>query len=511
MNVITSLVRPFLLRPWRASQATATPAGVEAAQRRVLDHLLSRGRRTSYGDRYDFGSLTGYEAFCRRVPVVQYEDIRADVEQMIGGAPDILWPGRTMRYAQSSGTSGGKSKYIPITSEGLRTNHYGGTRAAVAFYLNSNPASRLFSGRSFILGGSFANELKDLPDGVKVGDLSAHLIERIPRFAEIFRVPSRRTSLMSDWNAKLPRLVAEASKANVTNISGVPSWFLTVLKEILRTTGADNIHDVWPGLEVFFHGGIAFGPYREQYRAITDPSRMHYVETYNASEGFFAVQDDTEVRAMRLLVDIGVFYEFIAVDAVGESFPEALPAWKVEPGSTYALVITSANGLWRYLPGDTVRIESVEPLRITIAGRTSAFINAFGEELMVWNADAAIAAACAATGAAVANYTAGPVYATEASRGRHRWLIEWNTPPRGGNEAFAAILDRELQRVNSDYQAKRSGDIFLDRLELREVAAGTFDRWLAATGRLGGQRKVPRLSNTPALTDAILGFSGADS
>ncbi len=508
MKGLTGVVRPFLLSPWRASLGTSAPSGVEAAQRKVLERLLARGRRTEYGRANGFEGIGCYEDFALRVPVIEYESVRPLVMRMVGGESNVLWPGVVKRYAQSSGTSGGKSKYIPITEEGLRANHYAGTRAAVAFYLHSNPESGIFSGRSFILGGSFANEVKDLPSGVKVGDLSAHLIERIPRFAEFFRVPRRDTALMSDWNAKLPRLVAEAGKADVTNISGVPSWFLTVLKEILAATGAKCIHDIWPSLEVFFHGGISFEPYREQYRAITDAAKMHYVETYNASEGFFAAQDDMNVRAMRLLVDIGVFYEFIPVDAVGEPFPEAVPAWKVEPERTYAMVITTANGLWRYLPGDTVRIESVEPLRITIAGRTSAYINAFGEELMVWNAEAAIAAACAATGAAVANYTAGPVYATDRSRGRHRWLVEWNRPPRGGNEVFAECLDAELQRVNSDYQAKRSGGIFLDRLELDEVPSGTFERWLSATGSLGGQRKVPRLSNTPAIIDAISAAAG---
>lgn len=509
MSGLTGILRPFLLSPWRESLRTATPCGVEAAQKQVLNYLLSRGSRTEYGAGYKFDQIRDYEDFALLVPVVQYEELRPLVMRMVGGEKDILWPGAVRRYAQSSGTSGGKSKYIPVTEEGLRSNHYAGTRAAVAFYLHSNPQSRLFSGRSFILGGSFANEVSNLAPGVKIGDLSAHLIERIPRFAEFFRVPSRATALLSDWNTKLPRLVAEAAPANVTNISGVPSWFLTVLKEILAATGAGNIHEVWPSLEVFFHGGISFAPYREQYRAITDPARMHYVETYNASEGFFAAQDDMSSEGMRLLTDIGVFYEFIAADAVGEPFPESVPAWKIEPGRTYAMVITTANGLWRYLPGDTVRIESVEPLRITIAGRTSAYINAFGEELMVWNAEAAVAAACAATGAEVANYTAGPVYATDRSRGRHRWVVEWNRPPRSGNEDFAACLDVELQRVNSDYQAKRSGGIFLDRLELCEVPAGTFDRWLASTGRLGGQRKVPRLSNTPGLTNAIVAFGTA--
>ena len=293
-------------------------------------------------------------------------------------------------------------------------------------------------------------------------------------------------------------------REDVTNISGVPSWFMTVLRTIMDMAGASTIHEVWPNLEVFFHGGIAFGPYRSQYEAICDTSKMHFMETYNASEGFFAVQDDPDVHAMRLLLDAGIFYEFIPINRLGEPDAATLTAWQVEPGRTYALVITSCNGLWRYIIGDTVRVVSTSPLRITIAGRTSSFINAFGEELMVWNADKALAAACARTGAAAANYTAAPVYSACGTKGHHQWLIEWAVAPQCGNEAFADILDAELQAANSDYQAKRSGNIFLARLELTEAPKGTFNRWLASTGRLGGQRKIPRLSNDRRVIDPIL-------
>lgn len=501
----TAIARTFMERRVRAARRWSTPSGAEAGQRAVLADLLKRARHTAVGERYDFAAIRSYEDFARKVPVVEYEDIRADVMRMVGGEAGVLWPGRCRYFAQSSGTSGGRSKFIPVTDFGLRHNHYAGTRSVVAHYLHQYPDSRLFGGKSFILGGSFNNELHGMHPGVRVGDLSATLIDHIPAIGEFFRVPSKKTALLTDWHEKLPALIKESATEDITNISGVPSWFLTVLRGVIEYTGATTIHDVWPNLEVFFHGGIAFGPYREQYRAITDPAKMRYMETYNASEGFFALADSREAPGMLLLLDTGVFYEFIPLDSVGQSFPEsALPAWKAEPRKTYALAISSCNGLWRYAIGDTVRIESENPLRISIAGRTKAFINAFGEELMVWNAEAALAEACRRTGAEVAEYTAAPVYADSGHRGHHQWLIEWSRRPDCGAEAFADILDTELQRVNSDYQAKRSGGIFLDRLQLTEVPAGTFSAWLASTGKLGGQRKVPRLANDRRVAEAVL-------
>jgi hypothetical protein len=422
--------------------------------------------------------------------------------EMVSGKRDVLWPGVTRRFAQSSGTSDGKSKYIPVTDDSLRLCHYCGGRDVVAHYLNLYPDSRIFNGRSFILGGSFANELT-LPQGVKVGDLSANLIDAINPLVNLVRIPSKRIALMQDWTAKLPALVEASIHADVTNISGVPSWFLTVLKEVLRRTGADSIHDVWPHLEVFFHGGISFDPYREQYRKITDPERMRYLETYNASEGFFAVQDMVDSRAMLLLQDVGVFYEFIPVVEAESSEPTVLPSWAVEPGQVYAMVITACNGLWRYPLGDTVRIESIDPLRITIAGRTKHYINAFGEELMVHNAEAAMSRTCAELGCDVLNYTAAPVYADDHSRGRHEWLVEFAAEPPA-IEMFANRLDANLQAENSDYQAKRAGGLFLDRLSVVVGRRGVFNDWLASTGKLGGQRKVPRLCNDRRFIEPLL-------
>lgn len=501
----TPIVRPIFMR--RVAASRRWKADVEGAQRRVLDQLLKQASSTEWGRRYGFGSINSYADYRDRVPVTPYTELRPYVMRMISGESDILWPGTTRWYAQSSGTSDGRSKYIPITDLSLRLNHYAGGAEVVAHYLASNPDSRLFAGKNFILGGSFATGLTDLPQGVHVGDLSATLIRRINPLANMVRVPSRSVALMSDWSVKLPALVEASLRADITGISGVPSWFLTVIKKVMERAGADTIHDVWPNLEVFFHGGIAFGPYRSQYAELTDPSHsMHYVENYNASEGFFAIQDNPEVEAMLLLVNHGVFYEFRSVDHPGA---EPIPAWEVTEGEVYELIISAANGLWRYPTGDTVRIASTAPLRITISGRTQAFINAFGEELMVHNADAAMERVCRELDCEPANYTAGPIYADGGHRGRHHWIIEFDRAPKS-IERFAAMLDEALCSENSDYAAKRSGGIFLDPLTVEQAPAGLFDRWLARDGgRLGGQRKVPRLSPTPGIINSLSEMAAA--
>ncbi|MDE6490494.1 MAG: GH3 auxin-responsive promoter family protein [Muribaculaceae bacterium] len=500
---LTGLLKPIFDK--RIVAARNWERNTEAVQRGQLAWLLSRARSTAIGEEFGFGLISDYETFASRVPLMPYERIRPMVMRMVDGARDQLWPGVTRRFAQSSGTSDGRSKYIPVTDDSLRRCHYAGGRDVVAHYLDMYPDSRIFSGRSFILGGSFANELKLRP-GVRVGDLSANLIDAINPLVNLVRIPSKRIALMTDWAEKLPALVEAASHCDVTNISGVPSWFLTVLKGVLEHTGATTIHDVWPRLEVFFHGGISFDPYREQYRAITDPARMRYVETYNASEGFFAVQDSRDSHDMLMLMDAGVFYEFMPVEDVGSPEPRLIPAWKVEAGRTYALVITACNGLWRYPIGDTVEVRGVDPVRIVIAGRTKCYINAFGEELMVHNAEAAMARTCAELDCAVADYTAAPVYAGDRSRGRHEWMIEFSRPPVSVEE-FADRLDLNLQAENSDYQAKRSHGLFLDRLSVVVARHGLFDDWLASTGKLGGQRKVPRLSNDRILMQRLISLN----
>ncbi len=496
----TPLARPYFNHI--ARQARSWTGNTRRVQTALLDSLLREGARTAWGAAHGLDGRGGYDALRRAFPApVQYAELRPWVMRMIAGEADMLWPGVTTRFAQSSGTSDGKSKYIPITRQGLAASHYAGGAHAIASYLSLYPDSRLFAGKSFILGGSYANELTLRP-GVHVGDLSATLIDCINPLADMVRIPSRAVALMPDWREKLPALVEASVRENVTNLSGVPSWFLTVLREVLAHAGATNLAEVWPGLEVFFHGGISMTPYRDQYAAIA-PAGMRYHECYNASEGFIAVQDSIDSPAMRLLLGCGTFFEFIPLADTLSDRPRILPAWEVEEGEVYGLLLTSCNGLWRFPIGDTVRIESVEPLRITVAGRTKSFINAFGEELMVENAEAALGRVCRETGCSVANYTAAPVYTTDHSRGHHEWLIEFEHEPES-IEAFAAALDRALRDVNSDYDAKRSHDIFLAPLTVVKGRPGVFDDWLSSTGKLGGQRKVPRLSNTRTPIDDIL-------
>ena len=473
-----------------------------AVQLGELVRLVETAALTQMGRKYDFSTCRTYNDFASRVPLHRYEDLRASIMRMVDGEAGVLWPGRTLNFAQSSGTSDGRSKYIPITRESLRRNHYKGASDVVAHYLNLNPASRLFAGKAFILGGSFANELH-LQPGVQVGDLSATLIQNINPLANLFRVPNKRIALMEDWNEKLPALVEASIGQNITNLSGVPSWFLTVLRRVLERTGRQCIHEVWPNLEVFFHGGIAFAPYRAQYEAICDMSRMHFLDTYNASEGFFAVQTVWEDTAMMLLLDIGVFYEFLPIEQTDSSEPDVLPIWEVEPGRTYELIITACNGLWRYRIGDTVTVTQLNPVKVKIAGRTKSFINAFGEEVMVHNTDRAITLAAQQTGAQVLNYTVAPVYADDRQSGHHQWLVEFAVAPADLKE-FITLIDRHLQEANSDYQAKRAGGIFLAPPTLVVAGEGLFDRWLASTGKLGGQRKVPRLCNDRHIIDAML-------
>ncbi len=475
----------------------------ESVQRDQLATLLGQASYTEYGQKYRFPNIRGYNDFQSTLPLTSYEDLKPHIMRMVRGEKNILWPGKVKNFAQSSGTSDGKSKYIPITDEAFKRNHYQGSKDALALYLHMNPGSRVFSGNAFILGGSFANQAKDVAPGTKIGDLSANLIDKMNRVVNMVRVPSKSVALMEDWEQKLPALVAASRNRNITSLSGVPSWFLTVIREVMKSKGVESIHEVWPNLEVFFHGGISFDPYREQYKAITDPSKMHYVETYNASEGFFATQSSADTNAMLLLLDAGVFYEFIPIDQIDDEHPITYPIWEVQAGQTYALVITSCNGLWRYKIGDTVKVESTQPLKIRIAGRTKSYINAFGEELMVHNATSAIAHACQVTGAHIADYSAAPVYTTDSSKGYHQWMVEFDKMPNSIID-FTDALDEQLKRENSDYEAKRYKDIFLSKPQVLVAKRGLFDTWLGLTGKLGGQRKVPRLCNDRKIMDKLI-------
>ena len=425
-------------------------------------------------------------------PLNTYEELKGHIDRMRHGERDVLWPGHVKWYAKSSGTTNDKSKFIPVSPQALKDTHYRGGQDAVVFYLGNNPNSRMLDGRGLILGGSHAPNYN--VKGSLVGDLSAILIENINPLVNLIRVPSKQTALLSDFELKRDRIAHEALHANVTNLSGVPSWMLSVLKRVLEVSGKDNIRDVWPHLEVFFHGGVAFTPYREQYNSIIRGSGMHYMETYNASEGFFGLQCDPSDPSMLLMLDYGVFYEFIPMDEFDSPNPTVLPIWGVEAGRNYAMVISTTSGLWRYIIGDTVRFTSLNPWKFVITGRTKFFINAFGEELIVDNAEQGLREACRQTGAQVREYTAAPIFMDAGGKCSHQWLIDFAVPPQDP-EAFADILDRTLQTLNSDYEAKRFKNITLQRLQLIVARPALFDQWLASKGKLGGQHKVPRLSN----------------
>ena len=468
----------------------------ETLQREVLKRLTERATDTEYGRQHAFSDIHDYEQFVKRVPVNTYEELKGAIDRMRHGETDVLWPGRTKWYAKSSGTTNDKSKFIPVTSEGLQHIHYAGAFDTVALYLRNNPQSRLFDGRALILGGSHSPNY-NLP-GSLVGDLSAILIENMNPLANLVRVPKKQTALLADFEVKRDRIAREALNKNVTNLSGVPSWMLSVLDRVMELSGKEHLEEVWPNLEVFFHGGVAFTPYRQQYERLITSPRMHYMETYNASEGFFGLQSDPQDKSMLLMLDYDVFYEF--EDLSGKS-GEIVPLWGVEPGKNYAMLITTSCGLWRYKIGDTVRFTSVNPYKFVISGRTKSFINAFGEELIVDNAEQGLQYACQQTGAEVLEYTAAPVFMDEHGKCRHQWLIEFNRQPQDLSQ-FAQLLDQQLQTVNSDYEAKRYKNITLQPLDV--ARPGLFNDWLKQHGKLGGQHKVPRLSNERTHIEQLL-------
>lgn len=468
----------------------------KALQEAVLGRLVAEAQDTEYGRNHAFASIKGYDDFAKHIPVNTYEELKESIDRMRHGETDVLWPGRVKWYAKSSGTTNDKSKFIPVSKEGLKRIHYRGGFDAVAMYLQNNPKSRMFDGKGLILGGSHAPNY-NLKDSL-VGDLSAILIENINPLANLVRVPKKQTALLSDFEIKRDRIAREAMNKNVTNLSGVPSWMLSVLTRMMEITGKTHLEEVWPNIEVFFHGGVAFTPYRKQYEQLITSPNMHYMETYNASEGFFGIQDDPNDKSMLLMLDYGVFYEFIPMEG-----GDPVPLWAVEKGKNYAMVISTSCGLWRYEIGDTIQFTSTNPYKFIISGRTKHFINAFGEELIVDNAEKGLAYACDQTGAEVLEYTAAPVFMDANAKCRHQWLIEFSRAPED-LQRFARLLDRKLQEVNSDYEAKRYKDITLQPLEIIEARKGLFNDWLKQRGKLGGQHKVPRLSNTREHIDQLL-------
>ena len=499
---LTGIIRnAFLLRQ---KQLERHISGGKQLQEKVLTRLVSCAKDTEYGRNHNFANIREYEDFAKNIPINTYEELKADIDRMRHGEKDILWRGQVKWYAKSSGTTNDKSKFIPVSKEGLQRIHYAGGTDAVAMYLQNNPKSRMFDGKGLILGGSHAPNYNVA--GSLVGDLSAILIENINPLVNLVRVPGKKTALLTDFEEKRERIARETLNKNITNLSGVPSWMMSVLTRVMELSGKEHLEEVWPNIEVFFHGGVAFTPYRSQYERLITSPRMHYMETYNASEGFFGLQNDPTDKAMLLMLDYDVFYEFIPMDSLDDP-ATCVPLWGVEPGKNYAMVISTSCGLWRYMIGDTVRFTSVNPYKFVISGRTKHFINAFGEELIVDNAEQGLKYACEQTGAEVLEYTAAPVFMDDNAKCRHQWMIEFTKEP-SSVEAFAEALDKKLQEINSDYEAKRHKNITLQPLEIIVARNGLFNDWMKQRGKLGGQNKVPRLSNSREYIEGLLELKG---
>lgn len=495
----TKVIRYIFLPRLNEIDHYATDA--EEIQRNVLQGLLKKGMDSEWGRKYKYKHIGNYSTYAKRVPIQTYDDIKPWVQRMMKGEQNILWGNEINCFAKSSGTTSDKSKFIPVSKDALEDTHYRGGKDAVAMYLRNNPESDFFSGKGVILGGSHV--AYEANEEALVGDLSAILLEKISPLVNYLRCPSKEIALMSEWESKIEAIATSTMDVNVSSLSGVPSWMLVLVKDIMRRKGTDNLAEVWPNLEVFFHGGVSFSPYRKQYEHIIRSDKMHYVETYNASEGYFATQNDFLDPAMLLMIDYGIFYEFIPMDQFETKHKVAIPLWDVEVGKNYAVVISTSSGLWRYMIGDTVRFTSKDPYKIVITGRTKHFINAFGEELIIDNAEKGLVKACAATGAQINEYSAAPVFMDDNAKCRHQWIIEFSKDP-DSFEKFRNVLDDTLKEVNSDYEAKRHRDLSLQKLELIVARHGLFHDWLDQKGKLGGQHKVPRLSNTREYIEELL-------
>ncbi len=472
-------------------------------QNELLFDLLTTAKDTEIGKRYDFASIDSYKTFSERIPVTTYEDCQDMIERSRQGESNIFWPNPIKWYAKSSGTTNAKSKFIPVSTESLEDCHYAASKDLLCMYLNNNEDSQLFTGKSLRLGGS-----KELykENGTVFGDLSAILIDNMPFWAEFSSTPSSKVSLMSDWEVKMAAIVEETRNENVTSLAGVPSWMLVLLNTILETTGKYHLFELWPNLEVYFHGGVSFVPYVDQYKAILPRDSFKYYEIYNASEGFFAIQDQNNSSELLLMLDYGIFYEFIPMDTYGSPQQKVIPLSDVEIGKNYAVVITTNAGLWRYKIGDTVRFTSTNPYRIKVSGRTKHHINAFGEELIIENAEDALRAVCSQTQSEIVDYTAAPIFMNGKAKGSHEWLIEFKTPPTDV-KLFNELLDQKLKSLNSDYEAKRLNNMTLNMPTLHIARERLFYDWLKKHDKLGGQHKIPRLSNSREYIDELLALN----
>lgn len=498
MSLLSPAISSFArMRYWRIEAWKKHPVD---AQREVLQDLVTSAQYTEFGRRYNFHELFNIKTFKQAVPVHEYDDLKPYIERIMKGEQNILWNTPIYWFAKSSGTTSDKSKFIPISEESLEECHFKAAKDVLTLYYNYNPDSALLTGKGLVLGGS--HNINPMNNEAQYGDLSAVLLQNTPFWGHWLRTPDLSIALMDEWESKIEKLANSTIKENVTSISGVPTWTLVLFKRILDITGKATMSEVWPSLELYMHGGVSFTPYREQFRKLIGRD-INYLEMYNASEGFFAAQETPGDDGMLLFTDHGIFMEFMPVSEYGKKNPQTFGLQDVETGKNYALVISTNGGLWRYLLGDTIQFVSTHPFRIRVSGRLKHYINAFGEEVIVDNTDKAVAIACQKTGAVVNDYTAAPVYFSDTSNGAHEWLIEFEKEP-GDVEAFTFELDAALKSINSDYEAKRHKSIALRAPIVHLVQKGTFNQWLQSKGKLGGQHKVPRLSNERKFVDEIL-------
>ena len=500
MNVVFNLIAKnfFLSRIPRIENFMRHPL---ETQEKMFQKIIAGAAGTEYGKKYHFNDIKTPAQFAERVPLVNYEELFPYIERMLRGEDNVLWNQPVRWFSKSSGTTNARSKFIPVSNEYLQNNHFRGGKDLFALYFHNYPNSKIFTGKSLGVGGSL-DVNPAFPD-IRFGDVSAVMMKNLPFWAEYYRTPSLETALMPHWETKLPTLAKEAMRENVTAIQGVPTWTIFLIKKVLEMSGKNNILDVWENLECFFHGAVAFDPYRPVFRELIPSENMHYAEVYNASEGFFGLQDEKDRSDMLLLLDYDVYYEFIPLDEAENPHARTLTLGEVENDKVYSMVITTNGGLWRYKIGDTVKFTSISPYRVRIAGRTKHFINAFGEEVMVHNSDEAIAEACKQTGAVMTEYTAAPVYIGSGHKGGHEWVIEFEKSP-SDMATFTRILDETLRKINSDYDAKRTSDIALIAPKIHKVSSGTFYEWMRRRGKLGGQHKVPRLSNSREYVEDLL-------
>lgn len=471
-------------------------------QNEVFEHLVSRAQKTAFGRKFNFKNIDSYEAFKKEVPLQEYSDLKPWVDRVMEGEQELLWPSETKWFAKSSGTTSSRSKLIPVTKESLEGCHYKGGKDLLALYYDNHPNRKLYKGKHLIIGGSA--EVNYLTTDSYFGDLSAIIVKNLPWWAEIRRTPAKQIALMSEWEDKIEKMAHSTIHEDVYILAGVPSWTMVLANRILEITGKNNLKEVWPNLELFMHGGVNFTPYKEEFERLIPDPKMNYVETYNASEGFFGIQDQVNSDEMLLMLDYGIFFEFIPMSSFdGVNSKEAYKIDDVEEGVNYALVISTNGGLWRYILGDTIRFTSVEPYRFKITGRTKSFINAFGEELIVENAEIAIAHAAKLTNAQIREFTVCPIYMEANGEGAHEWIIEFMKYP-DEMDRFTLLLDEKLRELNSDYDAKRYHDLLLKMPVVKPVEHGIFDLWLRSLGKLGGQNKIPRLSNDRKIVEQIL-------